>query len=327
MRVLVLHSDVPAGAPPDEQDTLVTAAAVVSVLSALGHDVERSAFVPDPAQLNSTIRGFGTEVVFNLVESVFGQGDLAGIAAAMLSRVGITFTGASSAALACAADKCFAKGVLRSAGLPTPDWCEPPSWRGLSEDAIYVVKSTDEDASLGLDDGAVVRGGAVRSRAAACAERHGGRWFAEAYCPGREFNVSVLSRGDALRVLPIAEMQFEGWADDRPRIVGYAAKWHGDSPDCIGTPRAFGIERELPGLANTLAELVCSAWRVMDLRGYARVDFRLDACGAPMILELNPNPGLEPHAGFAAAAAEAEISYPDLIEQIVIEATIKTGPP
>src|ERR1700731_1418966 len=181
MRVLVLHSDVPPDAPPDEQDTLITAAAVARALDMRGHDVELSAFVPDPAQLNGAIQKFGADIVFNLVESVFGQGDLAGIAAAMLSRGGIPFTGASSATLACAADKCFAKRVMRCAGLPTPDWCEPPSWSGLSKDETYVVKSIDEDASIGLDDCAVVRGEAVRSRAAACAERHGGRWFAESY--------------------------------------------------------------------------------------------------------------------------------------------------
>jgi D-alanine-D-alanine ligase len=323
MRVVVLHSDVSPDAPPDEQDTLITARAIADALLNRGHRVGLSAFSPDPAHLTSALRDFGAEVVFNLVESVFGHGDLAGIAAAMLSRLGIPFTGASSAALSCAADKCFAKRVLRSAGLPTPDWCEPPSWSGLSRDITYVVKWIDEDASVGLDDGAVVRGEAVHSRAAACAERHGGRWFAEAYCPGREFNVSVLSDKGAPRVMPIAETEFRGWPHDRPRIVGYAAKWHSESPDCIGTPRAFGIERELPGLAHTLSELACSAWRVMDIREYARVDFRLDACGAPMILELNPNPCLEPHAGFAAAAAEAGIAYSDLVERIVVEAAEK----
>src|SRR5438105_10748215 len=119
MRVLVLHSDVAENAPPDEQDTLATANAVAAELVARGHDVALNAFVPHPQQLTRALQENGPELVFNLVESVFGQGDLAGIAAAMLAQHGIPFTGASAAALGCAADKCFAKKQLRAAGLPT----------------------------------------------------------------------------------------------------------------------------------------------------------------------------------------------------------------
>lgn len=320
MRVLVLHSDVADDAPPDEQDTLVTADAVCGALRAREHKAKPFAFSPDPAPLARALQESEAEVVFNLVETVLGQGDLAGIAAAMLARLCVPFTGASAAALACAADKCFTKRLLRSAGLPTPDWSEPPQWSGLA-DAVYVVKSVDEDASIGLDEGAVVRGrDQVSARAKVCAARHGGRWFAEAFCPGREFNISLIETDGEARVLPIAETKFEGWSAERPRIVGYAAKWHSESPDCRGTPRAFGIEGDAPALAGRLHELALSAWRILSLRGYARIDIRLDGTGTPMILEINPNPCLEPHAGFASAAAEAGTEYPELIEWILQEA-------
>jgi D-alanine-D-alanine ligase len=292
MRVLVLRSDVAENAPPDEQDTLVTANAVAAALINRGHETMCHAFVPDYTELTHALRTSRAEVVFNLVESVFGQGDLAGVAAAILARRGIPFTGASAAALSCAADKCFTKKLFRAAGLPTADWSEPPYWNNICDDRLYVVKSINEDASIGLDDGAVVGGNAVSARAAASAAAQGGRWFAEAYCPGREFNISVLAENGAPRVLPIAETRFESWQPDRPRIVGYAAKWHGDSPDCIGTPRSFGLECEWPALADALCRLARSAWHLLNIEGYARVDVRLDSANAPMILEINPNPCL-----------------------------------
>lgn len=325
MRVLVLHSDVAEDAPPDEQDTLATAGAVCTALYARGHETAAFAFSPDPVHFGRLLCEAGADVAFNLVESVLGQGDLAGVAAAMLARHRIPFTGAFAAALACAADKCFSKRLLRAAGLPTPDWSEPPQWSGLSDDAVYVVKSVDEDASIGLDDGAVVRRRDVEARAADCAARYGGRWFAEVYCPGREFNVSLIETDREVRVLPIAETRFDSWSPDRPRIVGYAAKWDDNSPDCTGTPRAFGVERAFPALAATLCEFALSAWRIMSLRGYARIDIRLDGNGMPMILEINPNPCLEPHAGFAATAGEAGIDYPELIEHILQEALRSGG--
>lgn len=318
MRVLVLHSDVAADAPPDEQDTLITANAVADALREQGHAAVCGAFVADPNALARLLDDTRAECVFNLVESVFGQGDLAGMAVAMLDRLRVRCTGASAAALACAADKPMAKRILRAAGLPTPDWYESPSWDGLADDRAWVVKARSEDASLGLDDEAVVTGReAARARAASCAERHGGAWFAEAYCPGREFNVSLIEEAGAARVLPIAEIRFENWAAGRVRVVGYAAKWETGSSDSINTPRAFGIEQELLALATELSALASATWDLFDLSGYARVDFRLDAAGAPMILEINPNPCLEPTAGFAAAAMEAGISYAELVERIL----------
>ncbi|HEX4157942.1 MAG TPA: hypothetical protein VHY79_05660 [Rhizomicrobium sp.] len=321
MRVLLLHSDVPPGAPPDELDTLVTAAAVAAALRAQGHCVTQAAFAADRSGVDRAIADSCADVVFNLVESVFGLDNLAGIAPAMLDRRGISFTGASAVAIGCCADKPFTKRLLRAAGLPTPDWFEPPHWEGFAGDRLCVVKSATEDCSVGLDDGSVVRGSnAVRARAALCAARHGGNWFAEAYCPGREFNVSLLETETGPRVLPIAEIQFSDWQPNRPRLVGYAAKWDLQSPDCAATPRVFGIDTEAPELARRLQQLSCAAWHLLGLQGYARVDFRLDADSAPAILEINPNPCLEPEAGFAAAALQAGISYADLVDRILFAA-------
>jgi len=318
MRVLVLHSDVPPGAPPDEQDTLLAACAVVTALRERGHDVLQRAFVPDPATLAAELEQARADVVFNLVESVFGQGDLAGLAPAMLEARRIPFTGASAAAIALSANKPLTKRILRGSGLPTPAWSAPPRWEGLADGRHYVVKSANEDASAGLDDGAVVAGHeAVLARASLCAARHGGSWFAEEYLSGREFNVSLLEVNGEPHALPVAEIQFQDWERDRPRLVGYAAKWEADSPDCNNTPRVFGLEDESPPLNEAFKELSRSTWQLLGVRGYARVDFRLDATGAPMILEINPNPCIEPEAGFAAAAAKAGISYAELVDRIL----------
>jgi D-alanine-D-alanine ligase len=317
MRVLVLHSDVSPGAPPDELDTLDAMKAVAAALEERGHWVGKASFVPDPTVLKGIFSAARAEVVFNLVESVWGDGQLASLAPAMLAKYGIPYTGAGAEGIAAAGDKIFSKQLFRLAGIPTAEWAEPPSWQGLATATRYVVKSVTEDASLGLDDGAVVLGANVAERAQSSARRYGGRWFAEAYLDGREFNVGVLEAEGGVRVLPIAEMCFETWPEHRPRIVGYDAKWNEASEDARKTVRKFGLERSEPAVARRLAELARTAWTLFRLKGYARIDFRLDSSGAPMILEANPNPCLEPHAGLAAAAAQADIHYADLVEQIL----------
>src|SRR5271156_437293 len=127
MRVLVLHSDVAPDAPADEQDTLIAARAVAAALQERGHHATCAAFVPEPALLHDA----RCDIVFNLVESVFGQGELAGLAPAMLAKAGMRYTGCGAASIALTCDKPRTKRIFRAAGLPTPDWSEPPHWSDI----------------------------------------------------------------------------------------------------------------------------------------------------------------------------------------------------
>lgn len=318
MRVLVLHSDIGADAPPEEADTLMTARAIAETLRDLGHSAALAPFVSSPDGVRAAIDGAHADIVFNMVESVFGHDGLASVAPAMFEKLGVPYTGSGAATIALAGDKPLAKRILRAAGLPTPDWLMPPDWTGCDEAARYVVKSATEDASLGLDDGAVVVGrSAIATRMRACLARYGGRWFAERYIDGREFNVAMLEKDGAINALPVPEMRFENWPEGRPRIVGYQAKWDPGSIESENTVRGFGLERNDAALASDLTDLAQQAMRLFGLRGYARVDFRVDEQGRATILEVNPNPSLDPEAGFAAAAVQAGLTYNDLIAHIL----------
>jgi D-alanine-D-alanine ligase len=321
MRVLVLHSDITADAPPDEQDTLIQAEAIAQALVSLGHEMVKAPFTPHLHELKALVREARADLLFNVVEAVEGSGYRAAQAIALFAELDIPYTGNRSEPVVTTCDKPLAKRKLADAGLPTPPWSTPPDWPDLSDTETYIVKSAREDASVGLDDNAVLKGrDAVRVRAELCAQRHGGDWFAEAFVDGREFNVAVLEENGRPRVLPMAEMRFEAWPDGKPRIVGYTAKWDDTSLDATHTVRDFSWSAREPELAERLRAFSEQAWALFGLRGYARVDFRVDADGNPTILELNPNPCIEPGAGFAAAAREAGYDYPDLIARIVAAA-------
>ncbi|MGH6872870.1 MAG: D-alanine--D-alanine ligase family protein [Rhizomicrobium sp.] len=316
MDVLILHSDVAPDAPPDEQDTLWTVDAVKAALADRGHGVATAAFAPAPAHLRGLLETHKPDAVFNLVESVFGLGQFATMAAQMLEMCNVPFTGNPGGAMALAGDKPLTKSLLRTMGLPTAHWVEGPQWAGLDAERIYVVKHATEDASVGMTDDSVVSGARVQARAEECTRRHGGRWFAEEYLTGREFNVSCIEVDGKPRVLPVPEMRFDNWPENRPRLVNWAAKWDEDHPDLSNTNRDF-VGDEDAALAAQLTGLVADSWTRFGLRGFARVDFRCDAGGNPMILELNPNPCLESGAGLAAAAAKIGMDYADLCEAIL----------
>lgn len=299
---------------PDEIDTLVAANAVAGALGSLGYAAEIVALAPNLGQLDA-LPARRPLTVFNLVDAVNGDGRLAPFVPARLDALSLPYTGCSASAWLDTLSKISTKLKLAHAGLPTPAWSEDGG--EFDPDARVIVKPIWEHGSLGLDDASVLRGG----DAARAIDERNLRWktehFAESYLDGREFNLSLLEGPSGPRVLPIAEIVFEGFSGRAPKIVGYEAKWTPDSDAYIGTPRRFGVEAENPALAAKLKDLALACWHLFALSGYARVDFRLYGEGEPAILEVNMNPCLSPDAGFSAAAAQAELSYQAMIGGIV----------
>lgn len=317
--VVVLYGQPAHIEAPDQMDTLVQVQAISASLLRQGFTVRplRMGLRLDDAR--DDLRTLRPRVVFNLVEALGGHDALLPSAALMLEALGIPYTGARASALALTGDKPEAKRLLRRWGLPTPDWLVPgqPAGPALPDDR-WIVKSVWEHASLGLDDGAVVHGAAaIAPRISECQARHGGRWFAERYVEGREFNLSLLEHGGRVRLLQPAEMTFRHWQVDRPRIVGYAAKWDTDSPEYRNTVRGFRFGPADQALLARLGELALGCWEAFGLRGYARVDLRVDEQGRPWVLEVNANPCLSPDAGFAAAAARAGLNYDALVGAVL----------
>jgi len=121
-------------------------------------------------------------------------------------------------------------------------------------------------------------------------------------------------------ILPVAEIVFEDFPKGMSRVVGYEAKWHEDSFAYVHTVRRFPEDPADAALLERVGKLAEAAWRICGLRGYARIDFRLDEDGNPCVLEVNANPCLAADAGFMAAAAKAGLTPGDVIGRILEDA-------
>jgi D-alanine-D-alanine ligase len=173
----------------------------------------------------------------------------------------------------------------------------------------------DDDAVVSIEPGTSIDD-ILRARDELTGRPH----FAEAYIDGREFNLTLLAGPNGPLVLPPAEIDFAAYPTGKPKIVGYRAKWDEDSFEYGNTPRRFEFASRDRELLEDLAGLAVQCWHVFELRGYARVDFRVDAENRPWILEVNANPCLAPDAGFAAAVERAGFGYHEAIGRIVDDA-------
>jgi D-alanine-D-alanine ligase len=321
MRVVVLHNAVHADSGPDEEDVLVQADAVCVALSGLGHLATRLSCTLDLRALKSMLEEERPDAVFNLVESIEGDGRLIHFVPGLLETMGLPFTGNPAEAFFLTSHKVLAKELLHGAGLPTPAWSGAASRGGEAPGGgRYIIKSIWEDASLGLDDDALVDCSeeALAGFLLAREGEPGAPFFAETFIEGREINLSLLGDVEGgVKVLPPAEILFSGYPTGKPRIVGYRAKWAPDSFEYMNTPRTFSFSDSDEPLLERLSELAVRAWNLLKMRGYGRVDFRVDGDGRPWILEANANPCLSPDAGFTAALDRAGHSYEEGIARIL----------
>ncbi len=335
MRIAILHNAVPKDAPPEDQDTLVQVEAVAGALARLGHESTTVACTLDLAAMREELLRQRPDVVFNLVESLAESDSLAYLPPAVLDALGLPYTGNCTEAQFLTAHKVFAKHRMLEAALPTPAWIcvgwversEPhqqsAELQGELGERTWIIKGLWDQGSRGMEDDAVLKGlgrAEVQERLARRTARTGRPCFAEEFIEGREFNLAMLADRTGPQTLPPAEIEFSAYPPDKPRIVGHRAKWQPDSFEYRNTIRRFDFTLADEPLLEQLRHWALRCWEVFQLRGWVRVDFRVDAAGRPWILEVNTNPCLSPDAGFAAALARASLSFDEAIRRIVEDA-------
>ncbi|MCA9490651.1 MAG: ATP-grasp domain-containing protein [Myxococcales bacterium] len=317
MRVALLHERLSGDARTDEKDALVQRDELAAALTRLGHEAACVDLDLDLAAAARRLHELTPDVVFNLTEALGGQARLIHLAPALLDVVGLPYTGTGQVAMFLSSHKLLAKERLTSLGLPTPALLGDGPRVGR-----WIVKPVWEDASVGIDDGAVVEADevdqALQERGAAY-----GEVFAEAYVEGRELNLSLLADGAGVVCLPPAEIAFEGFPEGKPRIVGYAAKWDEGSFEYARTTRTLDFPDDDAPLLRRVAELAVRCWYGFGLTGYARVDFRVDRDGQPFVLEVNANPCLASDAGFMAASARAGLGVDAVVARLLDDALVR----
>ena len=251
------------------------------------------------------------DLVFNLCEGVHGKSEWEEHVVGTLEFAGVPLTGASLWTIAACRRKPIVNALLAQAGLPIPRWTVA---QGKIEDDFplpAIVKPAAEDASAGLDRGSVVSDRkALRARVAAMTEQFD-EVLVQEYVAGREFNVGFVGT----RVLPISEIDFSRMPEGAWPILTYAGKWEPGSPDDLGSVPVCpaNITQKL---ADRLVRVAEAAWRVMQGKGYGRVDVRLDQQGRVWVLEVNPNPDSNDDAGLSRMAKAAGWDYAELVRRI-----------
>jgi D-alanine-D-alanine ligase len=82
-----------------------------------------------------------------------------------------------------------------------------------------------------------------------------------------------------------------------------------------------------PALEAALADAAVRAFEALRCRDFARVDFRLDASGAPRFLEINPLPTFAREGSFAILAELMGRDFEELLAEVLTLGLRRLGLP
>ncbi len=245
------------------------------------------------------------DVIFLVLHGRQGEG---GEVQSLLESAGLTYTGSDPTGSALAMDKDIAKRLLRDASVPTPAWFmwPAPSDQVATLGFPLVIKPSKTGSTLGLT---VVEGPDDVAAAVEVARDYDDEVMLEQFAPGREFTVGVL--GDlALAVGEIIPSH---------AVFDYECKYTSGMTQEI-FPADITEE-----LATQLRALALTVHRVLKLRDFSRVDFRLGADGTPFCLEANTLPGVTSQSLLPQSAAAAGIAFDELCDRICQLALRRAG--
>jgi D-alanine-D-alanine ligase len=307
------------GEPPDahvEYEPLETVELLERAVNVLGH---RSRRLGGPKVLLSEVAAGSlgpVDAVWNIAEG-YGSRNRESWVPGLLEMAGIPCLGSDGLSLSLSLDKVWANAWAGAAGVPVAPQCALGS-RTEAENAELpgpfplFVKPRWEGTSKGIRRSSRVENrAALVEEVARIVEGYAQPALVETFLPGAEYTVTVVGHGPP-RALPVLQRALESSS----RIGLHALEGAG-GPVPVG-----GFDHCLPGdlapeLEARLQALALRAFAHFECLDFARVDFRLDAGGAPVFLELNPLPTFAPDGSFGILAELEGRSADSLLAEVL----------
>ncbi|HXF10047.1 MAG TPA: D-alanine--D-alanine ligase [Desulfuromonadaceae bacterium] len=282
------------GPSPEREVSLRSGAGVAKALRSLGHAVSEL----DPKTPDWTLPPNTDVVCLAPLHGVYGED---GQVQRQLDKLGALYTGCDAESSRITFDKVLTKERCLQAKVPTAKYvvvksASAPFPKDLA--APLVAKPVRQGSSVGLQ---FVDRPEDWARAVAEALKFDSEVLVEEKIVGRETTVGILD-GKALSVVEV-----------RPKAGSYDYQ----NKYTAGRTEYFCPAEFDPATTKRIQDAALGAFHAVGARDYARVDVMVRANGAPVVLEVNTQPGMTETSLMPKAAAAAGISYEQLCQRMI----------
>jgi len=301
----------------DPDALAITNRQLPGVTSASGSELALTADPGRAGQLVSLSAGgaevlASVDVVFPVLHGPYGED---GTIQGLLELAGVPYVGAGVLASAAGMDKEFTKKLLVAEGLPIGDYAVlRPSESELDAKQLdrlglpVFVKPARGGSSIGVSK---VTSRQELSDAIAHARKHDPKVIVESAIVGRELECGVLEFPDGtVQASTVGEIRVAGVRGREDSFYDFATKYLDDAAE-LDVPAKIDDD-----VSDAVRELAIRAFKAIDGRGLARVDFFLTEDG-PLINEVNTMPGFTRISMYPRMWAASGVDYGTLLATMV----------
>ncbi|MGA9773494.1 MAG: D-alanine--D-alanine ligase [Blastocatellia bacterium] len=325
LRVIVLvREDL---VPPDslegysEKDVelMKTEFDVVSTLKSIGHDVWPVGVRSELSVIREAIEEHKPHVAFNLLEEFDGYPLFDQHMVSYLELKKQKYTGCNPRGLTLSHDKALTKKILAYHRIPVPRFAVfSPNRKVRRPNRLtfpLFVKSVIDEGSVGISQASIVRDDEkLAERVDFIHRQTGSQAIAEQFIEGREIYVGVIGN-KVLQAFPPWELLMKDLPDGAQNIATDRAKWDPAYQRRVGL--VTGAARLTAELQTKFEQLSKRIYRLLNLTGYARLDYRLTESGRIYLIEANANPQIARKEDFADSAEHTGVKYEALLQKIL----------
>jgi D-alanine-D-alanine ligase len=261
------------------------------------------------------------DLVFNRAEGIRGESRESHVPA-MLEMLGIPYVGPNVLTTAIALDKTWTKKAVAYHGVKTPAFYLCSSLKDAARirgGYPYILKPNEEGSSMGInEDNVVASKAALDKKLRSMLEEYHESILVEQFIAGREFSVGLLGRpGLEPELLPILEINFSKFPEAKG-VFGQRAKTVLDSLEHYVCPAKIPAK-----VKARLERMSGNVWHYLNVRDFARMDYRMNHKGEIFFLEVNPLPGMDfdternDLSFFPFMAMKAGYTYDQLVRRLL----------
>lgn len=252
----------------------------------------------------TALAGKKIDRVFNVIH---GRGGEDGVLQGVLEVLNLPYTGSGVIASALTMDKLRTKLCWKGAGLNTPKWFVLSTEQEIdicieSLGFPVIVKPAQEGSSIGMSK---ANNKGELKKSLRVADNYQCDVLVEAWVKGEEYTVAVLD-GEAL---PVIRLETEN------EFYDFEAKYQSNSTQ-YHCPCGLVEAQE-----EALKKLAIEACKVVNVKGWGRVDVFIDEQGEAQLIEVNTVPGMTDHSLVPMAAKATGCEFDELVWRI-LETTV-----